>query len=196
MAAEHVKVIDRPFIIHNSMDAVEIYGSILSNNTGEETLWPALLGESFYYVSGDLDIRSGLKIEPGSGFKFAEGKMIKVTGNGYLKAQGTEQQNISFSGLENARGFWNGILFQTNSNNNFLKHTQILHAGKSQMPGIFEITSVGVDGDFYASLILANSKVAHGNGYGIVVETGRATINADVETVNTFNDLTLGNIKW
>jgi hypothetical protein len=181
--------------VGNGHNGVEIFGSQLLSPDRSETIWPALHFGASYLVSGNLSVQSGLKILPGAIFKFAEDKMFGVFPNGYLIAQGTPNNKIVFTGANATKGFWNGIRIQSTSALNLMDHTEVLFAGKTEMPGVSKIASIGLDGDYWANLTIKNSKIAHGHGYGIAFENRNASINPDYDMVNLFEDLTLGNVS-
>ncbi|GGW45326.1 hypothetical protein [Arenibacter certesii] len=194
MSANHVaKLANAPALefINNGHNGFEIYESILLNQN--ESVWPALNFNASYLISGNLSIQSGLKVLPGALFKLAEDKMIGIFPNGYLYAKGTNTQKIVFTGIKEIKGYWNGIQFQSDSPKNVMDFNEVNYAGKSEMPNISKITAIGLDGDNLANLTITNSKIAHGMGYGIVVEDIRASINSDYDMVNQFEDLSLGN---
>ncbi|HCO84973.1 MAG TPA: hypothetical protein DIT95_15790, partial [Arenibacter sp.] len=198
MAANQVKTLNNATameFIGNGHDGVEIFGSQLLNPDRNETIWPALHFGASYLVSGNLSIQSGLKILPGAIFKFAEDKMFGVFPNGYLIAQGTANNKIVFTGASTTKGFWNGIRIQSTSALNLMDHTEVLYAGKTEMPGVSKIASIGLDGDYWANLTIKNSKIAHGHGYGIAFENRNTSMNSDYNMVNVFEDLTLGNVS-
>ena len=176
----------------NGHDGVEIFGSILLHQN--ESVWPALNFGATYLVSGNLAIQSGLKILPGAVFKFLEDKMIGIFPNAYLEAKGTSDQRIVFTGANQLKGYWNGISIQSNSAKNIMDYTEVSYAGKTVMPATLKIASIGLDGDYLSKLTITHSKISHGLGYGIAVEDNRATLNIDVETINEFEDLALGNV--
>ena len=179
----------------NGHNGVEIFGSTLFSPEVNETIWPALHYGATYLVSGNLGIQSGLKILPGAVFKFAEDKMLGVFPNGYIIAQGTANNKIVFTGANATKGFWNGMRIQSDNVKNLLDHTEVLYAGKTEMPGVAKIASIGLDGDYLANLTIKNSKIAHGHGYGIVLEDNRTSLNSDYDVVNNFEDLSLGNVS-
>jgi hypothetical protein len=178
----------------NGHNGVEIFSSSLLLPNNEESVWPELFFGATYLVSGNLSIQSGLKILPGAAFKFADGKGIRVVGNGYLNATGTEARKIIFTGASETKGSWYGIQFLTNSNQNVLDHTEILYAGNGLHYGILKVASLALGGSLPAKLSVTNSKIAHGGGYGIALDINLTTINTDYETANQFEDLTLGNV--
>lgn len=178
----------------NGHNGIEIYGSVLFFPNNEESVWPALNYGATYLVSGNLSIQSGLKILPGAVFKFAGGKGIRVVSNAYLHAKGTVDRKITFTGVNEVKGAWYGIQFLSNSALNTLSYTEILYAGKTVHLGTPQIASISVGGDYASKLNITHSKIAHGEGYGIAIGTKLGTINSDFETVNQFENLTLGNV--
>jgi len=198
MAANNVQKLNNAGgmeFIGNGHNGVEIFGSTLFSQDGSETVWPALHFGATYLVTGNLGIQSGVKILPGAVFKFAEDKMLGVFPNGYVIAQGTATNKIVFTGANDTKGFWNGIRIQSDSVKNLLDHAEVLYAGKTEMPGVAKIASIGLDGDYLANLTIKNSKIAHGHGYGIALEDSRTSLNSDYDMVNIFEDLSLGNVS-
>ena len=197
MAANQVKKLNDATgmeFIGNGHNGVEILGSALFE-PNVETTWPALHFGATYLVSGNLGIQSGLRILPGAVFKFAEDKMFGVFPYGYLIAQGNPNNKIVFTGAAASKGFWNGIRIQSDSAKNIMEYTEVLYAGKTEMPGVSKITSIGLDGDYMGNLTIKNSKIAHGHGYGIAFENRNTSINPDFNMVNLFEDLSLGDIS-
>jgi len=197
MAADQVEKLNNAKgmeYIANGHNGVEIISSSLRTADGSETIWPALHFGASYLVADNLGIHTGLKILPGAVFKFAEDKMFGVFPNGYLIAQGTASNKITFTGANATKGFWNGIRFQSDSTKNLMDHTEVLYAGKTAMPEVSKIASIGLDGDNMANLTIKNSKIAHSYGYGIALENRNTSLNSDYDMVNLFEDLNLGNV--
>jgi hypothetical protein len=179
--------------IGNGHDGIEIFGSVLLQSNREESVWPALyFGGATYLLSGNLGIQTGLKLMPGVALKFAEGKGIKVSANGYLNAQGTDELKVVFTGLSETKGFWSGIYFQSNSDKNILRNAVIEYAGKNRLSG--PSASLYVGESVVSKLNITSSRIAHGAGYGIAIGTNLGSINSDFESVNQFEDLTFGNV--
>ena len=176
----------------NGHDGIEIFGSVLLHPSKEESVWPALNFGATYLVSGYLGIQTGLKLMPGVALKFAEGKGIKVSANGYLNAQGTDGLKIVFTGLSATKGFWSGIYFQSNSDQNILRNAVIDYAGKIRLSG--PSASLYVGESVVSKLNITSSRIAHGAGFGIALGTNLGSINSDFESVNDFEDLTLGDV--
>ena len=60
----------------NTTKTVEILGSVLHRTA--EVRWKAFADGTKYFVSGNVEIRSGLVIDPGAMFEFAADKMFIV----------------------------------------------------------------------------------------------------------------------
>ncbi|WP_423128586.1 hypothetical protein [Gaoshiqia sp. Z1-71] len=199
LPANEVRKINHPgpawsTFVGNGHNGIEIHAGPLFLQTNEESVWPALYFGASYLVSGNISIQSGLKIMPGAVLKFVDGRGMRVNGNGYLNAQGTETTRITFTGMNETKGSWYGVQFQTNSNFNILTYADVLYAGKTEHPGIGQIASIAVGGGLVSKLTISQTKISHGGGYGVAVDTNLATINADFETVNQFEDLSLGHV--
>ncbi len=179
--------------IGNGHNGIEIIASVLLRTNHEESVWPNLNFGATYLVSGNLGIQSGLKLLPGAVLKFADGKGIKINGNGYLNAQGTDELKIVFTGLSETKGFWNGIHFQSNSDHNILDNTVIEYAGKIDQSCV-PTANLYVGENVVSKLNITRSRIAHGAGYGIAIGPNLGSINSDFESVNEFEDLSSGNV--
>ncbi|MBA2661551.1 MAG: hypothetical protein H0U74_04605 [Bradymonadaceae bacterium] len=90
-----------------------------------------------YQVDHRLTLSSGvLRIEPGVRLTFAQDAGIAVRDDGRLRAVGTAEKPVVFTGLESRRGFWRGLQFlDTRSDDNRLEHAVIEFAGSSKWHG-------------------------------------------------------------
>lgn len=177
----------------NGMDAIEIIEGTL--NLEQEANWTAMVDGTSYYVPKDINIISGLKIKPGVHVNFGADALMKIS-QGYLNAVGTADAPIVFTGAEQQNGFWKGILIQSASSQNVLDYAEVSYGGSNDMPGMVNTkANIAVDALSPGKLVVKNSSISHGAGWGIAVETGwGATINDDVESSNLFDDLTQGNL--
>ena len=119
-----------------------------------------------YAILGDLRVgrpadwtpnHNRLTIMPGSTVMFSEGRRMDIGGNwswtaywGELYAEGTENQPITFTSLNGEVGGWNGLVFNSESDDfegasSSLKHCIIekanernLHLGSTNQPGLIE----------------------------------------------------------
>lgn len=105
---------------------------VLSGNVSADTTWsPVVEGCPDWEVTGVMQITAHLTIEPGVRVRFADGAALRVTGNGALTAEGTEEAPIVLEGTEPDRGWWQGVAFQTERTLNRLRWVEIHHAGSA-----------------------------------------------------------------
>jgi len=105
------------------------------------------------------------------------------------------QIKLFFTGANDTKGFWNGIRIQSDSVKNLLDHAEVLYAGKTEMPGVAKIASIGLDGDYLANLTIKNSKNRPWPRLWYCLEDSRTSLNSDYDMVNIFEDLSLGNVS-
>ncbi|MEM9829460.1 MAG: PKD domain-containing protein [Bacteroidota bacterium] len=168
----------------NTDNTVEILTTVL--NEDEEVLVPALSNNTSYFVSGRLDVDSGLKIEAGASLEFDTDAFIEVSdGDGYLNAIGTEIDSIVFTAREQADG-WGGIVFFTANSRNSLAYTRVSYGGNRNFGSGVSSANIGVEaGD---DVRITNSTIANSVGdYGIYIESG-GTIEEFGQNTFTNND--------
>lgn len=84
-----------------------------------------------YIVNCKMWIQGDVTIEPGVTIAFATDAGLGVEG-GSLKAAGTSDKKITFTGIEKVPGAWAGIYFESNDAKNELSNTVIEYAGGSR----------------------------------------------------------------
>ncbi|MCF8303705.1 MAG: right-handed parallel beta-helix repeat-containing protein [Bacteroidales bacterium] len=177
----------------NGWNGVEIYNSDVT----EEATWVNLNGDAKYGVTGKLDIKAGLNIDPGAWLEMDEDIKIRIIESGYLNAQGTASDSITFTSSNVSGGIkWAGILYETPNLNNKLAFVKVLHAGGAEFDlDNFEDIKANIAGDTEGVLLLENSRVGFSDSYGVYFQ-GAGTIN-DIElpTVgNYFHNNPDGNV--
>lgn len=175
---------------NNGYNGIETGGIV---DEDAEVIWGSFNDGSKYFVSGDISVRSGVKITEGAEFEFGEGVAVQVVDEGYLDAEGTALKPISFSARTKTHNkYWNGILFTTGNELNRLHYTTISHAGLNEISGMNLKANVSVTAS--GKVTVSQSTFSHGLGWGIAVAQG-ALINNDITTSNLFNDLAEGNLN-
>jgi hypothetical protein len=174
----------------NGYNGVETAGVVVHS---AESHWPVFTDNARYYISGDLFITTGVRIQNSKAshalFEVGADKGIYVQGNGYLIAKGnSDNALVLFSGKTQTPGSWKGILITTNSPLNQLEYAGISFAGSNKLTGFPEKTSLAVQG----SLTLRNSGIRYSGGFGLFLQRN-AAINDDAGTVNTFQNNAWGN---
>ncbi len=168
----------------NTDNTVEIFASTLSQD--EELVVPALSNGTSYYVSGKLDIDSGIKAQPGSSFEFNTNALIEISGtNGYFSAEGTAADSITFTARNPADGWGGFSIFTSNSNNSF-KYARVSYGGGRDFG--FGIRSSNIGVERFGSVKITNSVISNSVGdYGLYLEEG-GTIAEFSENRFTGND--------
>lgn len=177
----------------NAQNAIEIVESRL--DLEEEVSLTAMADGTTYYLPQGIDIISGLKIQPGVTIELGQNALIKVI-SGYLNAVGTQEAAITFAGAVKEKGYWMGIVFKSPSTQNVLEYAEVSYGGSSELPGLIDTkANIGVDAEQKGKLMITNSRIKQGAGWGVAVETGYgASINIDAESTNTFEELTSGSV--
>jgi hypothetical protein len=174
------------FFGNNGFEGIETSGTV---DPGLNGTWKKLQTGS-YLVRSNIEIKGGITIEAGAAFKVKNGVTVSVVDYGYLNATGSADAKIIFTS-ETINGRWNGLYFNGFNENNMLKYAEINNAGLNKIadsdhPGNIAIGSNG-------KLIVENSVMRNGLGYGLVAKS-ITSVNADVVTVNTFENLQKGSV--
>jgi hypothetical protein len=129
---------------------------------GPEITEPTTLGsDRIHRISGELLVRSELRIEPGTEIRLEPGAGISVEGSaGSIQALGTATNPIRFVGTEASAGWWRSIKFDWSSRSNALVHVEILHGGAE---------GAAVEVAREARLRLEHARIASSGGYGVIV---------------------------
>lgn len=112
-------------------DPVELSGTQSSPLQMENLFSDPVLPD--YIVDGTFRIDAPVTVEPGVRILMKPGSRIDIQSGGSLSAIGTDDQPIYFVGEQQARGFWDYIMFQSNNPNNRLEHCYIAFGGGSSL---------------------------------------------------------------
>ena len=101
--------------------------------------------DSCYRVESYLVLNDGiLTIEPGVTLTFGEHAGLRIRDQGALQVEGTENNQVVFTGAEDQRGYWRGLHFQpTDSVDNVLDNLVIEYAG-SEPHSVSSRTQAGI----------------------------------------------------
>ncbi|MEK6476867.1 PKD domain-containing protein [Catalinimonas sp. 4WD22] len=165
----------------NTDNAVEILGTTL--NEDDEMTVPALSNGTPYFLSGKLDVDSGLKLMAGVSIEGDPDAYIEVSNDGYLTSEGTDTDNVVLTAREQADG-WGGIIFFTTNSRNTIDYTTISYGGNRSFGFGVESANLGVESQ--GEIRITNSTISNSvSNYGIFVETGGAIAEFGL---NTFTD--------
>lgn len=167
----------------NGFNGIETSGEV---NNGSAT-WKNIYPYS-YRVTGDINIHNGVTIQPGAIFEIKKNVSIRVMENGFLNATGTENSRIVFT-AESTTQPWNGLYFNSQSPENKLIFTEVSYAGNSVLGEVAERANIALGNG--GQLILENSVIGHGAGYGLVAKY-YYQVNENIALVNTYTNLAKG----
>ncbi|MBA2664303.1 MAG: hypothetical protein H0U74_18580 [Bradymonadaceae bacterium] len=139
-----------------------------------------------YEVHADFVVEALLTIEKGTRIEFIQGIKVDVRDTGRLKAIGTADAKIVFSGTNEERGFWQGLRFvDTRSADNVLDHVVIEYAGgKGWHGGADSQGNIFVEGDG-VTLVIRNSTLRKAKYAGLIVPDGGSDVTLEK---NTFSE--------
>ncbi|WP_224998700.1 hypothetical protein [Cesiribacter sp. SM1] len=169
---------------------------VLNSIRADTALEDLFSGEEIpdYYVNDDIIIDAKLTIAPGVIIAVGQDKMITVTSNGSLIANGTGREGmISFRGKTQTPGFWRGILINSQTGQNKLDHVQLMHTGSREVLSGKKAAVALFGGNVTnpTSLNLIACWFHQNAGYGLYVEEGA---RLEQFTNNAFEDNGLAGI--
>lgn len=138
-----------------------------------------------YLVTKDISVRALLTIDPSVTIAFEAGKGMYIDYPGTIKANGSPEGDVVFTGKTKTSGFWTGLIINSNKDQNLLQWTRVEYAGGYNGRGMDVPASVALDNESFSILTMSNSTIHASAGYGLLVEPG-TTWNANVG--NTFSN--------
>ncbi len=179
----------------NGNYAVEVYDG--DNDLSEESTWVNLSNDASYHIITNIDVTTGLTVNPGALLEFDEDVFLTIADTGYLIAEGTSSNPIVMTTSNEAGQIrWAGIGFFSADARNSLDYVTVNYAGGAEHGSLddFEDPVTAVAGNINAQLSITNSTISNSGGYGVYFQ-GAGTIN-DIESSaasNTFTNNPDGN---
>jgi len=165
----------------NDEDVVDIRGG----NVFDAQTWEAINAD-YLIDSSSVSVRADLTIAAGATLVFGQGLGMTVNDDGSLRAEGTAADGITFTGKQASAGYWDGLdYYYSSSANNVLSHVTIEYGGANGAGNLY------LSGDAQATA--TDCTFANSSEYGVYVGSS-ATINADIETANSFSGNTEGDV--
>ncbi|MCF0071877.1 PKD domain-containing protein [Dyadobacter sp. CY261] len=186
LGAENVKNLDTDskFTDGNGRNVVEIFASALPKNAANEVVWKGFKDKTPYRILENVTSDANWKLLPGVTIEVGRAGFITID-DGYFNAVGTETNKIVIRGAENTAAYWKGMICFSTSDQNVIEHAEVSGGGNIAIVS-GKKANIAVYGG-QARMAIRKSVISNSGGYGIFVNY-QATINADVETVNTFKD--------
>jgi hypothetical protein len=146
---------------------------LISNDITEETTLTDIFADENtpdYIVTVHVQVRAPLIVEPGVNIEFEQDRSLRMMLGGSLTAEGTASRPVKFTGTQKQEGFWQGLLFATNSDLNRLEHVIVEFGGSSELPESPR-ANIAIPGDAISGSVLhlSNTTVHRSGGYGLYI---------------------------
>ncbi|MDZ7731476.1 MAG: hypothetical protein U5K37_12045 [Natrialbaceae archaeon] len=174
LEANLVGALDASNAFSNNDDAYVYLGfGHSTTDVTDEATWPAL--GLPYRPTRNVSVAAPVELQPGTTIEFEQDVGMRVHHDGRLIAEGTGEDPIVFTGIEDISGFWQGLYFINSlSTDNSLEHVVIENGGSSRWHG--GENSVGNlflrGGDKAAAVSITQSTIRGSGKYGISMEGG------------------------
>jgi len=191
LSASHTHRLDAASsFVGNDSEYVYVRSGSSHTIEDENVTWENL--DEDYRISGDnLEITDGvtLTIDSGATLEFESNGRVRLTDNGGLIAEGTEDEPILFTATSEQSGWWDGIYLEESSNlDNQLDWVTVEYAGGNEFnrSGAGNvIVGRGLRDD--SSIDITNSTLSDSDSHGLWVRSN-GTVNDDACDVNTFEN--------
>lgn len=186
LGAENVKNLDTDskFTNGNGRNVVEIFASALPKNAAAEVVWKGFKDKTPYRILENLTSDANWKLLPGVTIEVGRAGFITID-DGYFNAVGTETNKIVIRGADNTAAYWKGLLCFSTSDQNVIENAEVSGGGNIAIVS-GKKANIAIYGG-QSRMTIRKSVISNSGGYGIFVNY-QGTVNADVETVNTFKD--------
>ncbi|HTO15053.1 MAG TPA: hypothetical protein VLZ83_04750 [Edaphocola sp.] len=136
-----------------------------------------------YIVTCKMSIQGDVVIEPGVTIMFKTDAGLKIEGTNSLKAAGTSDKKITFTGEDKVPGSWSGIYFESENVKNELSHTVVEYAGGSRFNSNNDLGNVILYSG--TTIKFTNNLIQYGKTYGL--NQNYKTITTSIEN-NVFKE--------
>ena len=163
-----VALLDSQSDYTGNMDAQESHQDFIYITGAQMTVpqtW-SRLNVPYRLIEREIQMREDLSIAPGSIIELSEDAEFEVRHPGALKAIGTEDLPIIFTGVEKTPGYWDGLHVLYNGNPTEISHAIIEYGGgdgSSNTQAALSLFGVG------SELALSHSTIRFSEGIGIEV---------------------------
>ena len=186
LGAENVKNLDTDskFTNGNGRNVVEIFASAIPKNAATEVIWKGFKDKTPYRILEGLTSDANWKLLPGVIIEVGRAGFITID-DGYFNAVGTETNKIVIRGAENSAAYWKGMICFSTSDKNVIENAEVSGGGNIAIVS-GKKANIAIYGG-QSRMTIRKAVISNSGGYGIFVNY-QGTVNADVETVNTFKD--------
>ncbi len=171
-------------LIIPDVDSLECSATLSDENIRDDIT----LSEPCYTVNQTITVTTfaDLVIPQGTVLKFGEGAGLRVIGTGSLAVNGTPENPVVFTGVENTEGYWRGIWFEfSNSIDNQINNAVIQFAGYGLPASALRVASSVED---RSRLRVTGSVFRYTAGYGVSLGEPGTQIDTFDNNVSIEND--------
>ena len=168
--------------VGNEDDYIDSYWS--NEDVSKKVTWQAL--DVPYRMSPNIEtITTDVIIAAGANFLGQPNGGLEIAAGGSLKAVGTVDNKITFKGEQDVRGYWRGLLFESNNTNNELSFVIIANGGENGFDGADLKSNIMVDGS--GRLKITNTTSTKSGGYGLYTRQLASSLSDFANNIFTDN---------
>ncbi len=165
---------------------VTLSGQIIAPTTWSDI--PSVDCDYLVKANTTVALRADVTVQPGVKICFEAKSGMEVDSNGSFNAAGTAEKSIILTGTSPTKGFWDGLLIESNNVKNVLTYVQVEYGGGEQLANRRANVVVGSETGG-ASISISNSTFSQSQGDGLGISAdGRLETFAK----NTFHSNTRG----
>lgn len=138
-----------------------------------------------YQIVNNVDFEHEIDIQEGAEFEFGPDAGIVIRSDAVIKANGTSNNKIVFTGKSKVPGAWRGIFVSSSSVENVFEHVDISYGGSSDIGTYFDKANMAID---HAKINLRNVSFTGSAGYGIQTRRNGSTFSVENSEFNNNAD--------
>jgi hypothetical protein len=161
---------------------VHLFGTISSDRVLENVYDDP--NDPDYIVSGTLQLRAQLTIDPDVLIIFEENAAMSVQTDGSLIAVGSESSPIVMTGVQQTPGFWRGLNFESRNPDNELKYVTVEYGGSGGFDGADRKANVTLND---AIVKISNCEITNSEGVGLLARNEEDELPDFSENILTSN---------
>jgi len=140
-----------------------------------------------YVVEGDRDVTAELTIEPGVTLQFDAGASLSIDDDGgALIANGSSAEPIVFTGTQSVKGFWKGVLINSNSPLNSMKFVTVEYGGNDKLINCSACHPANLFIYGESRIVIEDCTLSSGSAHGLGIHDKDADLTSFAR--NTFAD--------
>ncbi|MGB1207023.1 MAG: hypothetical protein ACPG5B_15360 [Chitinophagales bacterium] len=130
-----------------------------------------------YIIDCEMEATADIVIEAGVVIEFSQNAGIEIEDGGSLKIEGNADEIVTLTGVDEDKGSWKGLLFDSNNTNNQLKFVDISYAGGGAFNSNNDEGSIIVWADAKLSMESVNVKNSAAYGLNATYVNSEITMN-------------------